>query len=539
MRIVAYKIYKLDNGVCIEESTGEEVVSDNVYKLLDFLCEPFQTKDEVAEEGVQVIKICWDLNATIAPLLKLLGKDNCRKLHETKRLKVDAYSLFYVPDKIFCAKLIPPVKRGDDLFQLECKLYDLSQYYPDIEQSPSVIELQELGKDLLKTLSKMYLKTTKLTSPIAIYEDAILSKMNLPKITDIPKPVAEYAYQCSRRLWIESYKMGYFKNAMSLDIVSSFPSVAKELIDVRQCDWINTVEWHPEAAYGYCNGRVTIYDDVQVSPIIYRDENCELCTPTGTWETILTKQEIEFINKWNIGKFEIYDAWWGIPNVKIPRKPLKLILESLLQYKAKGGLQTLLAKRCSVGIYGLQGQEMTYEVGEYWNPVWFAEISTQIRLKDAEFIYQNNIQKNLIHIGVDGIVIDTIIPAQGDAVGQWKLAGISDCLSVSSGLCYMDDKKPKGLYLKDILEMIKEHPNINIYTKTLKKVVTLGDALNSNFEQLGEYRDTYSTLNLITLQHDRVFRKAPLTGNQLLKNIYESEARHVEVKNDIKIESVV
>jgi hypothetical protein len=528
MRIVAYKISNTENGVCIEESTGETITSKNIFELLDFICEPFQTKDEIEDEGVKILKVCWDLNASVAPLLSLLGRENCELLQKKHKIKLKEYQLFYIPDKIFCARFIPPQSRNGELIQLDCKLYDISQYYTEKEEPQTINDLLQLGKDLLKTLQKMYLKTTKLTSPVAIYEDAVLSKMNLPKIWDLPKPVAEYANECSRRLWIETYQIGFFKDAVSLDIVSSFPSAARDLIDIRQCEWIRSPKWQPKACYGYCRGKITIYDNVKVSPIMYRNKQGELLTPTGQWVTYLTKEEIEFINKWGIGEFEIYDAWWAIPTVEKLRQPLKLVLDNLLVYKSLGGLQSTIAKRISTGnFYGKFGQELDDEVGDYWNPVWFAEISTQIRLKVAEFIYENNIQDNIIHIGVDGIILDTIIPAQGNAVGQWKLAGISDCLSISSGLVYMDDKKPKGLSLQDILSLIEEHPQKNIYTKTFKKVVTLGDALNSKFEDLGKIRDTFSTINLITMQHDRVFNDLPLTGGQLMKNIYKSIPQHI------------
>jgi hypothetical protein len=45
---------------------------------------------------------------------------------------------------------------------------------------------------------------------VAIYEEAILSKLDLPKITDMPKEVAEMAYECSGRLWVEAMILGYF-----------------------------------------------------------------------------------------------------------------------------------------------------------------------------------------------------------------------------------------------------------------------------------------------------------------------------------------
>ncbi|GAH26694.1 unnamed protein product, partial [marine sediment metagenome] len=36
---------------------------------------------------------------------------------------------------------------------------------------------------------------------------------------------------------------------------------------------------------------------------------------------------------------------------------------------------------------------------------WFAEISTQVRLQVAQFIYEHKLQESLIHIGVDGVLL--------------------------------------------------------------------------------------------------------------------------------------
>lgn len=101
--------------------------------------------------------------------------------------------------------------------------------------------------------------------------------------------------------------------AYDYDLVSSFPSVARDLVDIRYCDWVKSNEYQPEAIYGYVKCEVTIYDWVMVSPIIYTDENGDSSTPTGTWETYLTKGELDFIDKWKIGEYKILEGWWAIP----------------------------------------------------------------------------------------------------------------------------------------------------------------------------------------------------------------------------------
>jgi len=93
-------------------------------------------------------------------------------------------------------------------------------------------------------------------------------------------------------------------------------------------------------------------------------------------------------------------------------KPLAEPLDKLLAYKQRTGLQSALAKRMSTGIYGKFGEERTNEFGPYFNPCWFAEISTQVRLQVAEELYNHGIgprdnegYKSLIHISVDGFLL--------------------------------------------------------------------------------------------------------------------------------------
>ena len=94
-------------------------------------------------------------------------------------------------------------------------------------------------------------------------------------------------------------------------------------------------------------------------------------------------------------------------------KPLAEPLNKLLTYKQRTGLQSALAKRMSTGLYGKFGEERKDEFGPYFNPVYFAEISTQVRLKVAEELYQHGIgpgdNEGLIHISVDGFLLNAPI----------------------------------------------------------------------------------------------------------------------------------
>jgi len=191
MRIVAYQTQINDGRVLLRESTGESVHSNRLDELFGFLLEPYDN----------CIKVCWDLDATVSVILKLLGTSACRQLWQMKRYNGRPFSIFYVPAKVFSVSHVSG---------LRCNLYGIDQYYPELDE-PSVEEVKALGDGLLTELKKMGFVPTKLTSPVAIYEECVLRKLSLPRVKDMPVEVAEMAWRCSGRLWIESHQLGDFK----------------------------------------------------------------------------------------------------------------------------------------------------------------------------------------------------------------------------------------------------------------------------------------------------------------------------------------
>lgn len=194
MRIVAYQssLREEDSVVVIEESGGDSIASIDVGDLFGFLLEPYE----------DTIRVSWDLDSTVSIILRLLGEEKCRRLRAEKRLFIPPFHIFYIPDKLFSVKHIPSKR--------QMSLYGLKQYFPDLDVN-NVEEVQMLGVKLLKELEKMGMKPTKLTSPVAIYEECVLSKLDLPGVKDIPVKAMEYAYRASGRLWIEAHQCGFWQ----------------------------------------------------------------------------------------------------------------------------------------------------------------------------------------------------------------------------------------------------------------------------------------------------------------------------------------
>lgn len=357
--------------------------------------------------------ICWNLDETVALVLKELTERQAEKLEETHKCYFPPYNIFYVPGTVFSAN---PLYRIPKL----PFLYGIDQYYP--EASIDAADMEEkywvrlLGIKLVKAVNSMGFYPTKLTSPAGIYDECVLSKLDLPTVYDMPKEAGEYAWYCSGKLWIDKYREG---EGWYYDLNSSFPNIAKNLIDTRHYEWVHRKDWGWTDYYGYAKCIVTINDNIKVSPIIQIDEEGNQTTPTGAWETYLTLEEIRFILDWQIGEVKILDGWWLTPRTGTITYPLKKPMEKLLAYKdSDDELVRRLAKRMSVGIYGKFGEEWNYRFAPHFNPVYFAEISTQVRLKVAEFIYKRGLQSNVLEVRVDGVLLDIEVK---DLNSEWRL----------------------------------------------------------------------------------------------------------------------
>jgi len=316
------------------------------------------------------------------------------------------------------------------------------------------------------------------------------------------------------------------------DLRSAYANIAKDLVDIRYCRWLESKDYQPDAIYGYVRAKVTIYDWVYVHPILYETQDGSLESRVGIWERYTTKSELDFITKWGIGEWEILSGYWALPPKRFKGelpKPLKQSTEKLLAYKQITGLQSAMAKRMSM-YSGKFGEQRQNGFGPLFNPVWKAEINTQVSLQVADWLYSQGVgpgnggkYRYLIHVSVDGVLLTIDLPTRG----QWRQSYTGPALSVSSGLLYYGGKKPKGLRLEDILKLVREHPNKGYYEKQLKRRVTLGDALGDSgkFEDLGKEKAMVSTIDLYRLSHDRNFAKLPQTGGALLKNKYRSKPR--------------
>ena len=512
MNLYAYQTEYKNKFITIQSSDYNEdpLTSNDLFDIFEYLLIDY---DDPGLIKTNHLKYAWDLDEFVAPLLRGMGRELAVELYKNKRFFIKPYSLFYIPNKVFCVKSIHR--------NYTARIYGIKYFFPEDKHPESFEELEFFGKYLWEQLKLMGYRPTKLTSPIAVYQECVMKGLSMPGVDSMPRRVAELAYSCSGRLWVEAHKLGHFNQTWDYDLRSAFPNAAKEMLDTRLCEYLEDTNYHPEAEYGYIYGDITIYDNVTIHPIIH-DTNRELISPIGTWAGTITKGEYDFIYKWRIGEVKIKEAHWVIPVRRV--RPLFTVMDRLLQKKDKGGVIKHIAKLQATGIYGKFGEEHEDSFGDYFNPIWFAEISTRTRLKVAEFIYRNKLMDNVIHIGVDGVLLDKPVEVNDD----WRLDGEQEeAIIISSGLAYHGTYRQAGFNIESIKTMFSEHPNLTYYQDFRTRRVTIGDISQGvEFEKLGQEYRLPTSIDL-NPERDRVYLPKPATGGQILRGVYTSKPKRV------------
>ncbi|MFC1871060.1 DNA polymerase [Chloroflexota bacterium] len=527
MKIVGYHSRIANSKVLLQDSSGEDpVLSTNLGNLFNFLLEPYDRDPNYQQQwGTHpiVVRLTWNLDEFIAPILRLLGEHHCRELAETKETRWQGYRLFYIPRKVFS------VKYGKYFAQF----YSLDQYYQDTVEPPvDAFEVRYLGKKLEEVLGRMNLKPSRWTSPASILRECVLEKMEIPTVWDnehlVRRESVNYALRCCHRLWISNFKVGFWPEGTinDFDLQSAFPSEAMQLYDTRpeNCKYIKSDKFIPDADWGFLYGNITINKDF--SPIMHLDDNGELRNPIGQWRGHITLDEVTFIEKHKLGTFKLNNGWFL--KFKSHQHIFDDALQKLYSYRGKHFLTDALAKRMMNSLYGLTIEKrMDGQSGKFFNPFFAATITTRCRLKVAEFILANELQDHLVSVTVDGCLTDKPVAESelGSGMGKWKFAGSDATIVVSPGLIFRADKKPHGINYQVLKEMIEKHPNSSIYSVDLIKRVTMGEALRIDFSLIGKIQKFGSTIDLYLARtsQDRFFKKFPKTGKELLERQYTSK----------------
>lgn len=509
MRIIGYHISS--SGI-IANSDGE-YTSEPPY--FDWLLAP----------KPDAIKIMYHMTQNVASLAKItkMTQEEVQKLNSrNNKAYLPPYKISYIPNRYFAAH--KGFYYGAPFgFWADAHQYKNTEASEDGSVEDCIRkakEAQAIGEEVYDALCSIGLHPTTLTSPIKVFEKETLSKLDLPKVDDLPEMAGYFAYECCKGNWVEAYQLGHWEKVWNYDLCSAYPAEIAKLLDFRLGEWVQSNKFVDEAKYGYCKGEIEINKDVEFTPFIYKQENGSSNNVTGKYPKFITKKGIEFLRKWKQGSYEIEDGWWWLP--KKEETPLKGIIEWLFLEKERvGGLRQNAIKRIMAAIFGKMLEVRDGELGSEFNPVWAAEVETNTRLEVADFVLRNGLKP--IHIAVDNVIAAELIELREQGLGKWEVGEASPCICAGTGMLAVRDEGAGEFHLKYdwLREQIEKEPEANEYRLAKLTPVTIGEACGERYEKLGELQELNKVVS-IGQGEKRAYREQPKNGAELLGRVYES-----------------
>jgi hypothetical protein len=488
-RIVALASGKDNGKVTVYDSEDLHATSNDPLVLFDAITQPYPN----------AIKVVWDMEEFLKPILALLPEDVTTQLNKGEKVYYDGAKLFWGVGKgqMFGVNYHKHITGNIYAEGQDETLYQLKTYFPD-ETVTNIEAVKIKGLLLLTTLQSMGLKPKRLTSCASIMSETILRNMNLPTIYTMPEDALECAEWAANyiREWRATYKLGVWESGIySFDRCAAYPSIMAQLPDLRNAKYIKTDGRIPEGTiWGILKGEITI--NKEVSPIIYSDGKAY----KGTYLDFITTDDWNCIKKWDIGTFKPEAGWF----IKAPigRYPLEYIMHRFYQYRADGGLKDYLAKHMVNVTWGKwcerrEKENGSIDFGEFYFPPYACMTTSKMRCAVTDFIYSNQLQDDVVSVIVDGVL--SMKPADVSTqkeFGKWRLNPMTPALVLSSSMQWVGDKKPGGVDVYKMLNDIKEHPNST----------------------------AWHGIALRFLEQEREFTELPKTGRDILENVYESRA---------------
>jgi hypothetical protein len=436
------------------------------------------------------------------------------------------YSIFYLHNKYFA---IQKDVLWDDPASPYVQFCDIAQYLPwRVDDDHTEEYALNKAREACKTATEVYngllkLKITpeNLTSPIRCYEKAVINRMNLPTIDAIPEEAAHYAYQCCHGGWLEAFKKGHYQ-AYDYDISSAYPNELANQKELRFGMWENEKEYNETADLGYLYGKLTM--NAHFNPFLFK-ANDMTYSPVGEYECCITKRQYEVLMKYQLGEFEIENAWWWYPKSNV--YPLRAMIGKLYTHKeTTSGMDKEVTKRIMSGMWGKLLELKNDTFGDHFNPVWGCEVEVNTRMKVFEACINSGVVP--LSIAVDGVLTDKPLNVEvKPGLGNWKLTYDCPALVVSSGIVAVKDKQHNQDFALDyqwLVDEINKNPEVSEYVKSKPSPVSLNKALvHGDLSKLGNVEQITRTVDTL-YEAKRCYPIAPVNGGELLANKYESVA---------------
>lgn len=434
-------------------------------------------------------KVSWDLDALIEPLGIKEGKSRTPAEH----------MIIYNPGK----SIFIGLKHG-----ASTSIYNLGQFYPDDLSEPLTLKhVVYKGEELLDEMREIGIRPNKLSSPIAMFDD-IFDRLDLPTWEDtenVDPDINQAATECLNRIWNTAYKIGYFHETFDYDQNAAYPAIVAGLRDTRNGRWYRCNRPPPPAVYGFARGKLLI--SKEMTPFVHLSASGDGFDAVGERYTTITLGQYAYLKEYGCGNMVIDHGYWWVPK-NGQSFPLDIIIKQYFRERAGASpLLNRILKRAINGFYGMLRQVYMPECkyGKRTNLVWAAVVETESALNVGRFIYDNDLENDVIQVATDGVLSSKKADIESSAdIGKWRLDSTGPALVLDTGLAWHGNKHPNQLYLEDAVKLIEAKPTMREW-----------------------HRGTIGLRMPLAQEHDRKFEKLPANGGELLNGQYDSQSFNV------------
>ena len=493
--------------------------------------------------------VAYNLNFDASVLLKWAGKELCTKLVDENRVSLSDCQVEYIPSKYLRFRFGKHFVRIFDVAQFFQGSLDFNakQYLGRAKKSlPTktftvkdygrkdvlaycewdAVLTQGLGEYVVNAFDKLDVGVSSLASPASVIEGYVLDQLLVRnQVHTVPRGALEFAVSAFNGAWFENFKAGTFPKTYRYDLVSAYPSVIRDLVDLSLGEWKNSKTRPKGALYGYVRAKISVSRSY-ISPIMFRNERGDVLHPHGDWNTYVTMQELDWILGHG-GKADVFEGWWFVPYTSAYN--YRKVVDKFFKVKRDAGADSMekwSAKIALTGMYGKFLQHRDGVGGRLYNPVYAAEITSRVRLMVADACMLN--PDSVVAVMSDCVVAtEPLSLPLGRNIGEWERKGPSSSLWIgpvqyeAEGQDYRFRRIPWG-------ELLKKDPSSVDYEVVRNGPLTLLQAVRLNrFEDVGVFADRSVTFNIRKLNWRRFWPVRPTCGGDLLSKQYDSRQLHV------------
>jgi len=502
--------------------------------------------------------VAFNMNFDASVLLKWAGKDFCTKLMNENHMPIPGGAVEYIPGKYLQFRFGNRFIRVFDVAQFfqgsldwnaqqylgmaKIKVGSKSFTEVDYDRKDLIVYCtkdayltQGLGEYVVEAFEKLNVNVRGLVSPANVLESYVLDQMGIRNVLDdIPQDALTYAIRAFDGAWFENFKAGNFKKTYRYDMVSAYPSIVRNLVDLSMGSWVHDKVRPRDALYGYVHAKLTI-PRTHISPIVFRNTTDDGLQPYGSWDRCVNLCVLDWL-KLHGGKAQIHDALWFVPGNTSYK--YRGIVDKFFKVKKDAKADSMEKWSSKVALAGMYGKFLQHKkgvAGRLYNPIYATEITSQIRLAVADACMKS--PESIVAVMSDCVTSTTPLDMPiGNDIGMWAPGKVGESLWIGPAQ-YEAEGQDSRFRRIEWRKMLSKDPEKVDYDVLRNGPLTLLQAVRLNkFEEVGIFNDVSITFNIRRLNWRRFWPIRPNCGGDLLANQYES--KQICVSSRMRIEEM-